>query len=135
MARMNDEPRSPHDPIDVATSLAASRTVMAADRSLMAWVRTGLSMISFGFTIYKVLQGLHDAGVKAGHFESPRAVGLFLTALGTLSMAMGTVEYWYTVKAMRPLGDFRAMRPAMVMAMIMAATGLALFVSIGSRLV
>ena len=132
---MSDKPRSSQDLADLATRLAASRTVMAADRSLMAWVRTALSMISFGFTIYKVLQGLHDAGVKVGHFENPRAVGLFLTALGTLSMLMGSVEHWYTVRAMRPLGDFPAIRPAMVMAMIMSLTGATLFVSIGSRLV
>jgi uncharacterized membrane protein YidH (DUF202 family) len=29
---------------------------MAANRSLMAWVRTGLSLISFGFTRYKFLE-------------------------------------------------------------------------------
>ncbi|MET0591861.1 MAG: DUF202 domain-containing protein [Polyangiaceae bacterium] len=132
---MSDESRSPSKPVDPATMLAAARTVMAADRSLMAWVRTALSMISFGFTIYKVLQGLRQAGMEAGRFESPRGVGLFLTALGTLSMAMGTVEYWYTVKAMRPFGDYRAIRPALVMAAIMSLTGLALFLSIGSRLV
>jgi putative membrane protein len=130
-----NERRSSREPVDLATSLAASRTVMAADRSLMAWVRTALSMISFGFTIYKVLQGLHEAGVKVGHLENPRGVGLFLTALGTLSMLMGSVEHWYTMKAMRPLGDFRAVRPAMAMAVIMSLTGLALFVSIGSRVV
>ena len=132
---MSDERRSPTAPVDPATSLASSRTVMAADRSLLAWVRTGLSMISFGFTIYKVLEGLAEAGVKPGRFESPRGVGLFLTALGTLSMAMGTVEYCFTVRAMRPFGDYRALRPALVMAAIMSLTGLAIFVSIGSRLV
>lgn len=101
----------------------------------MAWVRTGLSMISFGFTIYKVLQGLHEAGIRAGHFESPRGVGLFLTAFGTLSMAIGAVEYGYTVRAMRPFGEHRMIRPALVMAAIMSLTGLAIFVSIGNRLV
>jgi len=35
---------------------------MAADRSLMAWVRTGLSMISFGFTVYKLLQAAQANG-------------------------------------------------------------------------
>jgi putative membrane protein len=35
--------------------LALDRTRMAAERTLMAWVRTALSMIGFGFTIYKFL--------------------------------------------------------------------------------
>ena len=44
------------------TDLAVVQNLMAADRTLMAWVRTALSMISFGFTIYKVIEGLqHEA--------------------------------------------------------------------------
>jgi putative membrane protein len=39
------------------TALAVKRNLMAADRPLMAWVRTALSLISFGFTIYKIPQG------------------------------------------------------------------------------
>ena len=38
--------------------LAIDRTRMAAERSLMAWVRTALSMITFGFTFYKFMLGL-----------------------------------------------------------------------------
>ena len=41
--------------------LAIDRTRLAAERSLMAWIRTALSMIAFGFTIYKFLQALHAA--------------------------------------------------------------------------
>jgi hypothetical protein len=33
------------------TSLAMERTYWAAERTLMGWIRTALSMISFGFTI------------------------------------------------------------------------------------
>ena len=38
------------------TDLAVERSVMAAERTLMAWIRTALSMIGFGFTIYKFFQ-------------------------------------------------------------------------------
>jgi hypothetical protein len=37
------------------TDMALSRTLTAADRTLMVWIRTRLSMLSFGFTIYKFL--------------------------------------------------------------------------------
>ena len=40
--------------------LAIDRTRMAAERSLMAWVRTALSVITFGFTFYKFMQFLHE---------------------------------------------------------------------------
>ena len=112
------------------TKLAAGRTLMAADRSLMAWVRTGLSMISFGFTIYKILEGFLEAGaIHDG--VSPRSAGLFLIALGTLSIIAGTVEYWERAKgARRHRLIVRIWRPSLVIAMIMSVTGLLLFVSI-----
>jgi len=48
-----DDPGSELDQLACAApdKLPVSRTMMAADRSLMAWIRTALSMISFGFTI------------------------------------------------------------------------------------
>ena len=42
------------------TDWALERTFMAADRTLMAWVRTAISMIGFGFTLYKFLQYIHQ---------------------------------------------------------------------------
>jgi putative membrane protein len=115
------------------THLAASRNVMAADRSLMAWIRTSLSMSSFGFTIYKVLQGFQEHGAMK-HVESPRIIGLFLTGLGTLSMAMGTFEYWFRLQDLRHLESFRVWRPSFIMAVIMSLTSVTLFGSIISRL-
>jgi putative membrane protein len=107
---------------------------MAADRSLMAWVRTALSMISFGFTIYKILQGFQDAGVHLSHPETPRRVGLFLTAMGTISMVMGTIEYWRTIVALHEIQRYRVWRPSFVMALIMAIVGSFVFISIIIRL-
>jgi putative membrane protein len=118
------------------TDLAIRRTVMAADRSLMAWIRTGLSLISFGFTIYKLLQ--EAARLTQEHealrSQSPRNVGLFLTGLGTIAIVIGTVEYWQTRKDLLHEGHFSIWRPAFVVALIMSAAGLFVFISIISRL-
>ena len=76
------------------TDLAVFRTALAASRSLMAWVRTGLSMIGFGFTIYKFLQGLASE-VRP---NAARNTGLFLIAWGTLSILFGCIEYWQTAR-------------------------------------
>ncbi|MFC0401102.1 YidH family protein [Paraburkholderia rhizosphaerae] len=116
------------------TDLAARRTLMAADRSLMAWVRTSLSMLSFGFTIFKLLETFEQAGVHLTHPHSPRRVGLFLTALGTMSMIMGTIEYWRTVVGLREYQRFSIWRPVFIIALIMAVTGSFTFVSIVIRL-
>lgn len=49
------EPARHHRPPRLPSDMGEMRTIMAADRTLMAWLRTSLSMLSFGFTIYKVL--------------------------------------------------------------------------------
>jgi len=116
------------------TDMAATRTLLAADRTLMAWVRTALSMMSFGFTIYKVLQGFQQAGGALPSESSPRAVGLFLTGMGTVAMVMGTIEYVATIRALRELKEFRIARPPLIMAMLMSCMGLIMFFSIITHL-
>ncbi len=106
---------------------------MEADRTLMAWIRTALSMLSFGFAIYKFL----DSAPKQvlAHPESPQRVGLFLAAMGTACMVLGLVDYWITLKDLRRIGDFRLGRPVLAISFIMAFAGVALFVSIATRVV
>ena len=110
--------------------MATDRTLMAADRSLMAWIRTALSMISFGFTIYKVLQGLEATGKVLGHPNTPRTVGLFLTAMGTFAMVFGTIEYWTHLQSLRSYRDYPLWRPSFVIALLMSAIGVLLFFAI-----
>jgi putative membrane protein len=112
------------------TEFASRRTLMASDRTLMAWVRTALAMISFGFTIYKLLEGFVAAGTTFSHGGSPRTMGLILTGMGTVSMLLGIVEYLYTLKELRRYRSFGLWRPSFVMALLMSVTGLFLFVAI-----
>ena len=116
------------------TDLAGLRTVMAADRTLMAWIRTALSMISFGFTIYKLLEGIQKAGGALPAEHTPRNIGLFLIGMGTVSMVMGTVEYWSTLRDRAHTISVRLWRPAFVISLILSATGLLLFFGIIARL-
>jgi putative membrane protein len=116
------------------TDLAARRTLMAADRSLMAWIRTSLSMISFGFTIYKILESFEEAGGHLTHPHSARRVGLFLTGMGTVSMVMGTIEYWRTLVDLGEYQHFGIWRPTFIVALIMAIAGSFMFMSIVIRL-
>jgi putative membrane protein len=130
----NAEPRTTNQLAEDRTELAATRTLMASDRTLMAWIRTALSMISFGFTIYKVLQGFVDAGVHLAHPHSPKIVGLFLTGMGTVSMVLGTIEYWHSVVSLRSYQPVKLMRPTFCIALVMACAGAFAFVSIVIRL-
>jgi putative membrane protein len=84
------------------TDMGTARTLMAADRSLMACMRTSLSMLSFGFTIYKFLlyvrESLSNNILKA---QGPRRFGLILIALGTVSMVFGLIDYYKTYRQFR----------------------------------
>jgi putative membrane protein len=127
------EPRTANELAEDRTKLAVQRTVMAADRSLMAWIRTGLSMISFGFTIYRVLEAFQASGEILPRVNTPRNIGLFLTGLGTAALLAGTIEYFQTLKDMHVLHAQRIFRPAFIMALLMAAMGVFMFVSIYGR--
>ena len=77
------------------TDLALHRTIIAAERTLMAWVRTALSMIGFGFTIYKFFQYLPQE-IAAGNIrrpQAPRNLGLTLIVLGTLALVAAAWQH------------------------------------------
>ena len=115
-----------------STELASTRTVLAAERTLMAWIRTALSMISFGFTISKFLHGLNDAGgIRLRRPEEPRNLGIFLAALGTGSLIVGTFEYLTTLR--RTEGQRLRLGSAFYVAFAVVALGLWVFVGLVSR--
>ncbi len=116
------------------SDLGVLRTIMAADRTLMAWVRTSLSMLSFGFTIYKFLETAAQQGDLARP-ESPQRVGLFLVGMGTASMVLGVISYWATLKDLQRTEHFRLGRPTLLISLVMTVAGVALFLSIVTRVV
>lgn len=118
--------------LGLPSDLGTFRTVMAADRTLMAWVRTALSMYSFGFTIYKFLEGAVES--QAVHrAASPQTAGLFLVGMGTAAMVLGVTSYWVTLSDLRRTEEFRLGRPALLIAVLMMLGGVALFIAILRR--
>jgi putative membrane protein len=77
------------------TGLALYRTRQAADRTLLAWIRTSLSMISFGFGIVKFFQYLKDVNVEIGRLpmHGPMNLGTLLVVLGIALLGLAIVEY------------------------------------------
>lgn len=85
---------------EVRTDLALSRTIISSERTLMAWIRTSLSMIGFGFTIFKFFQYLPDE-IAAGNIRRPNAsrnLGLTLIALGTVALSAAAWQHWHFLK-------------------------------------
>jgi len=125
-SRENRRPRPLRD-------LGVMRTMMAADRTLMAWIRTALSLLSFGFAIYKILQELEQSGRILPGEDSPRNVGVVFAISGTIAMAMGTIEYWQNLHELRPSSRVRYLRPAFIMSLLMSVSGVVLIFGILTR--
>ena len=121
-------------PPKLADVLATERTRMAADRTLMGWIRTALSMIGFGFTIYKFLEpfpakeGASGIGILMQH--SPRTVGLTLLSLGVFSLVIACLQHWQYVKRLRSDQPYRPWDLGLVVAALIGLLGLAMIVSI-----
>ena len=82
--------------------LAADRTRLAHDRTLMAWVRTATSLISFGFTIYKFFQYLQErnAAPRQG-VVGPRQYALLMISIGIVALAFATIQHRRDMMALR----------------------------------
>lgn len=84
---------------EVSNHFAWMRTQMGLQRTLMAAVRTSVSLIGFGFTVAqffeKVLGGTPES-LRHLSVEAPRNLGLVLIAAGVLSLAVFTWEYHLT---------------------------------------
>ena len=111
------------------TDLAYQRTIIAAERTLMAWIRTALSMIGFGFTIYKFFQYQADeiASGKIQRPNAPRNLGLSLIALGTLALAGAAWQHWKFLKAIGASEKRHMISISVIVAMAVILIGLVTF--------
>jgi putative membrane protein len=79
--------------------LAVERTVLAADRSMLAGVRTSLNFIAFGFAIYQVLRYLQEhSSVTFMRPQTPRNFGMFMLLAGTAPLFVMMIQYHRTLK-------------------------------------
>jgi putative membrane protein len=117
--------------LKLVDALAIDRTRMAAERTLMAWVRTSLSMISFGFGIYKFIQILQaESPATLLRAQAPRNVGLAFTGIGTIALVVASLQYVQHLKRLQPGRPFPRWDLALVVACVIALLGLLMFGSI-----
>lgn len=78
-------------PMNLTDELAKERNREAAERTLMAWIRTSLSLISFGFGVDKVIGAINRSrwGSSARADLSVRlmAIAFIVTGIGALAAA------------------------------------------------
>src|SRR5689334_12243552 len=117
-----------------STDLAFERTRMAAERTLIAWLRTALSMISFGFTIYKFLDAMQQSQKVPLRHNGPRNLGLTLIALGTIGLILACIQHQSLLKQLHYSSSVGARWSlAMMIAVAVSALGILAFISIAIR--
>ena len=83
------------------TDLVFEQTAMSHDTTLTAWLRTAISLMSFGFTIYKFFQ--ESSAIEAARYRllTPRVVGLVMISFGLLSLLLAQIEHRKAIKKIR----------------------------------
>jgi putative membrane protein len=90
---MTDSSAPTHSPLDASTRLAVVRNRLALDRTLMAWIRTSISLITFGYAIYKVIDIVRPDSVSRPQRIGHREFGLTMISIGLVSLVLGTYEH------------------------------------------
>lgn len=103
---------------DLGHHFAWIRTRLALERTMMAWLRTAVALIGFGFTIFQVMQHLNQTwGVKAPQVpEAPRYLCLAMIGAGVIACAVAISEYRESLrylwgKAFRPVAGAQEAKP------------------------
>ncbi len=111
------------------------RVFFAAERTLLAWIRTGLTIVALGFVVERfglflrlLALELPQARADAGGLSGP--LGVVLVVFGSLTIALGAVQHRRYLRHLpaedRPPGYSSA--AATALALLIAALGLALAV-------
>lgn len=120
--------------LKLSDRLALERTVLAADRTLLAWVRTAVSLISFGFTIFKLLQYVQQENIASlVKPQTPRNIGIFMILVGIVPLLMAMVQYRHTLKRLKAKGHI-LLNPNFIAANLIFLFGFVLLVTIVFRI-
>lgn len=82
-------------PLTLSDELARERNREAADRTLLAWIRTSLAMLSLGFGIERLGEAVMAFDGRITHFATykTRAAGAALILLGVAATLAGLWEH------------------------------------------
>jgi putative membrane protein len=126
--------------VNLTNELAKERNRAAYDRTLMAWIRTAISLIGFGFAIAKSYEYIHEETLeRTGRFlddmHAPLLFGISFILLGMLCILGGVIQYAKVLRQIRS-SDFTysESRPlAIIVALILLIIGVLALITLFQR--
>lgn len=111
------------------------RIYFAAERTFLAWIRTGLALMGFGFVVARFGWFLRELGLSSANPAAPVSgfslwVGTGLVAAGVVVQLTATVQHLRVIRHLNQGRDVTGKPSAsgVALALLLAATGLAMAV-------
>jgi putative membrane protein len=110
------------------------RVYFAAERTLLAWVRTGTAVIGLGFVVARFglfLRLVEGPAESARHHAFSAVVGNVIVAVGALCTALAAVQFSLFFRSLAPAEKPRpafSARAGILLAFALSAAGLLLSV-------
>jgi putative membrane protein len=101
---MTQESSNPREPHGDRLGLAGFNTKLALDRTTLAWIRTTLTMASFGFgmvAFFRSLQQGSPSAETARLHQGAIHFGVALIVLGLVAMGCAGLSHWFTLRRLR----------------------------------
>ncbi len=127
----------------IDTHFSWLRTRLSAERTLMAWLRTAIALIGFGFTLATFFgRFAKSLGLPPGQFPGVWLLSLACIAMGTAASVVALVQYRQVVRylwtpAFRAVAGMEGHPHATATpwsAVLLGITGLGALLAVGLRL-
>ena len=90
-------------PRDLRLPAALVRTALSSEQTLMSWVRTSLSLLTFGFSNAQFFRYL-DEQMGTASSAGPRRLGIALVVVGVIALIAAIAEHVVRVRRLRDEG-------------------------------
>lgn len=118
-----------------ANDLALDRTRLAHERTLMAWIRTAVSLISFGFAIFKFFQFLRESKPDQPTHSAvgPHLFAILMIAIGLMALTLAWIQTRQELKLLRRQAGSTPYSLASVIAAMAAGLGVVALTAVALR--
>ena len=111
--------------LDKSTELAFARTWLACERTMQAWIRTAISLITFGFSVFKLSDILEPAEESPSRLLGAHEFGYVLVGIGFVALFLGMLDSRINLNALRAEGYVhKARATSVIVGGVVAALGL-----------